>query len=298
MERIFRNCLIFLSTLLFYSPANAILLHQGEVKFNIDPATLQISTGEVVVNNPQRTQKVSELHHSSTQANWQWPERSIRITARANGSDLRLTISSERPQTLNWFSMPSHFDMLQLPIGEGSRIPLDNAQWLSYLASELSSMDTNFDLKLPLWGLEQKGNTYSWLLLSPFSNQISFRKTGKKLMMQGSHEFNRFNQHQSFDVLLHAGTTPLSGAIRYREYLQKTGQFVSLRDKIVAAPEGKKLIGATHIYLWGNTLLAQEDVKDWPGLISFLQSAAGVSIWRNVVPEARKTMQQLQGGGT
>lgn len=294
MERTLRYSLIFIATLHPFSPASAILLQQGEVKFNIDPATLQISTGAVVVNNPQRTQKVSELHYTPTQANWQWPERSVRITAKVNGSDFRLTISSDRPQLLSWFSMPAHFSMLQLPIGEGSRIPLDDAQWISYLTSEFSSADTNFDLKLPLWGLEKKGNTYSWLLLSPFSNKISFSKTGKQLMMEGAHEFTRFNQHQPFEVLLYVGTTPLSGATRYREYLQKTGQFSSLRDKIKIAPEGKKLIGATHIYLWGNTLLAQEDIKNWPGLISFLQSAAGGNIWQNIVPEARKTMRRLQ----
>lgn len=290
-----RLILIFIGILFHLSPVSALLLQQGEEQFNIDPATLQISAGVIVVNNPQPAQKVSELHNTPTQANWRWAARSIQIMAKASGNDLRLTISSERPQTITWFNMPSHFSMLQLPIGEGSRIPLDNAQWLSYLTSELSSMDTNFDLKLPLWGLEQKGNTYSWLLLSPFSNQVSFTKVGKQLMMQGSHEFNQFNQHHPFDVLLHAGTTPLSGAIRYRQYLQQSGQFSSLQAKIATAPEGKKLIGATHIYLWGNTLLAQEDVINWPGLIDYLQSATGASIWRNINPQSRETMQQLQG---
>ena len=293
--KIFLGTLIFIATLFPLSPASAVLLQQGEVLFNVDPATLKISIDEVVVNNPQQAQKVSELRNSPTQANWRWPDRRIQITATADGNDLRLTISSARPQTLNWFSMPSHFSMLQLPIGEGSRIPLDNAEWMAYLTSELSGLDTNFDLKLPFWGLEKNGKTYSWLLLSPFSNQVSFTKASNQLMMKSSHEFNQFNQHHSFDVLLHAGITPLSGAIRYREYLQQSGQFSSLNDKIATAPEGKKLIGATHIYLWGNTLLAQEDVKNWPGLIGFLQSAAGASLWQSMDSEERNTVQQLQG---
>ena len=110
--------------------------------------------------------------------------------------------------------------------------------------------------------MEHNGKTYSWLLLSPFSNQISFKKAGKKLTMQSSHEFNQFNLHQSFEVLLHAGATPLSGAVRYRQYLKETGQFSTLHDKIKTAPEGIKLIGATHIYLWGNTLLTHENIDD------------------------------------
>lgn len=228
--------LIFIATLLQISPVTAVLLQRGEVQFDIDPATLQISAGAVVVNNPQQAQKVREPQYSPSQANWRWPERSIQITARPDGPDLRLTM----PHILNGFSIPSHFSMLQLPTGEGRRIPLDNARWLSCLTRELSGMDTNFALKLPLWGLEQKGKTDSWLLLSPFSNQVSFTKAGKQLMMQSSHEFNRFNQHQSFDVLLLAGTTMLSGAIRCREYLQQSGQFSSLRDKIATAPHRKE----------------------------------------------------------
>lgn len=291
----FRRSLIFIATLLNISPVSAVLLQQGDVQFDIDPATLQISANTVVVNNPQQEQKVSELQHSSLQANWRWPERGIQITAKPDGPDLHLTISSDRPQSLNWFTMPSHFSTLQLPVGEGSRIPLDNAQWQTYLTTALSSIDTNFDLKLPFWGLEQNEKTYSWLLLSPFSNQLAFAKVDKQLTMQGSHEFNRFNQQQSFDVLLHVGTTPLSGAIRYREYLQRSGQFSSLRDKIATVPEGKKLIGATHIYLWGNTLLAQEDIKNWPGLIGYLQSSAGAQIWQKMVPEDKKAIEKLQG---
>ncbi|MCS2156101.1 glycoside hydrolase [Scandinavium sp. H11S7] len=290
-----RGSLIFFATLLHLSPVSAVLLQQGDVKFTIDPATLQISADAVVVNNPQPTQKVSELQASSAQANWRWPDRNIQITAKPDGPDLYLTIRSDRSQAVNWFSLPPHFSTLQLPIGEGSRIPLDNVQWLTYLTTALSTVDTNFDLKLPFWGLEQQGMTYSWLQLTPFSNQISFTMTGNQLAMQSSHAFNRFNQQQSFDVLLHVGTTPLSGAIRYREYLQQSHQFSSLREKMVTAPEGKKLIGATHIYLWGNTLLAQEDVKNWPGLIDYLRSPAGAKIWQKMTAEDRKAIEKLPG---
>ena len=90
--------------------------------------------------------------------------------------------------------------------------------------------------------------------------------------MRAGHQFNRFNQQQAFEVLLHVGDTPLSGARRYRDYLQQNGQFSSLREKIKQAPEGEKLIGATHVYLWGDKLLAAEDVKDWPGLLHYLLS--------------------------
>lgn len=290
-----RYGLLYLTLLLNTAPVSAVLLQQGGVTFDIDPSTLKISADDVMVNNPQQAQKVSELHSSPAQANWRWPERNVRIMAQPEGADLRLTISSDRPQNLDWFSMPSHFNTLLLPIGEGSRIPLNNAQWQTYLTTELSSIDTNFDLKLPLWGFEHKEKTYSWLLLSPFKNKISFTQQGKHVVMQSSHEFNSLNQPHAFDVLLHVGTTPLSGAIRYRHYLQQSGQFSSLSDKFAAVPEGKKLIGATHVYLWGNTLLAPEDVKNWAGLIGYLQSPQGANIWQHISSQDKKEFQKLQG---
>ncbi len=290
-----RACLLLMAILLPASPALAFRLQQGAVQFDIDPATLTLRAGAVVVNAPAATHEVSDLTLSPTEADWQWPGQAMHISARLDGPDLRLTFRSERPQTLEWFALPSEVNVLQLPIGEGSRVPLDDAHWRSYLTRELSSVDTNFDLKLPLWGQEQHGQFYSWLLLSPFSNQVTFTPAGQRLTMHSSHEFNTFNQHQPFEVLLHVGSTPLSGALRYRDYLQHSGQFTSLRDKVASAPEGKKLIGASHLYLWGSMLLAAEDVSDWAGLSRYLRSAAAVDLWQHLDAEAKKTLQSLAG---
>ena len=196
---------------IFCAPASAIPLQNGAIQFEIDPPTLQISVGDVVVNLPKEKQKVIGLNASDTRASWQWPERGLHVTAQLEGQELRLSFRSERPQILEWFILPSQVGTLLLPIGEGSRIPLDNALWQSYLLKEKTTVDTNFDLKLPLWGQEQEGKFYSWLLLAPFSNQVSFSKNKERLEMRSQHAFNRFNQQQPFEVLLHVGDTLLSG---------------------------------------------------------------------------------------
>ncbi|HED2334634.1 TPA: glycoside hydrolase [Serratia liquefaciens] len=276
-------------------PAQALLLQQGETRFDIDPATLQIVAGKNQVNQALAGQTVAELQSTSTQASWQWPNSAMQVTARLEGADLRLSFSSKRAQTLNWFRLPSQATTLLLPIGEGSRIPLDNPVWRNYLVKEMTPLDTNWDLKLPLWSQQQQGKVYSWLLLTPFSNQVTFASAGKELAMRSSHEFNRFNQQQAFEVLLHVGDSPLSGARRYREYLQQSGQFSSLRDKIRIAPEGEKLIGATHIYLWGDKLLAANDVKDWPGLLAWLITPKGEVLRRKMDADSQKTVRTLAG---
>lgn len=290
-------CAVLLASLALFAsyPASAVRLQQGDAQFDIDPATLQISTGDTVLNQPQTPQQVGELQQSPAQASWRWSERDMQIIARLEGRDLRLRFTSGRPQVLDWFTLPPQASTLLLPLGEGSRIPLDNRVWQEYLVKEQALVDTNWDLKLPLWSQEQEGKVYSWLLLTPFSNQVAFSINKTHLRMQSHHQFNRFNQRQPFEVLLHVGDTPLSGAIRYREYLQQSGQFSTLRDKIQIAPEGEKLIGATHIYLWGSMLLDQADVKDWAGLASYLQSPAGIGLWQRMGTEAQRTVKQLNG---
>ncbi|MGN7972940.1 glycoside hydrolase [Serratia sp. 22264] len=276
-------------------PADALLLQQGAARFDIDPATLQITAGKTIVNQAQAAQAVADLQSTPTQARWQWPDSAMQVSARLEDGDLRLGFNTHRAQTLNWFTLPQQADTLLLPIGEGSRIPLDNAVWQQYLVKEMTPLDTNWDLKLPLWSLEQQGKVYSWLLLTPFSNQVNFANAKSVFSMLSSHQFNRFNQQQTFDVLLHVGETPLSGARRYRQYLQQSGQFSSLRDKIRSAPEGEKLIGATHIYLWGDKLLAPADVKNWPGLLSWLTSPPGEALRQKMDAENQQTLRQLAG---
>ena len=69
--------------------------------------------------------------------------------------------------------------------------------------------------------------------------------------------------------------------------MQQNGQFSSLREKIKQAPEGEKLIGATHVYLWGDKLLAAEDVKDWPGLLHYLASPAAEGLRQKMDAEQK-----------
>ncbi|HHK5970774.1 TPA: glycoside hydrolase [Serratia marcescens] len=279
--------------LLVSFPADALLLQQGDAQFELDPATLRIAAGAVPVNLAQPAQPVADLTASPQRASWRWPQSAVKVSARLEDGDLRLSFSSDRPQLLNWYRLPPQAETLLLPIGEGSRIPLDNAVWRHYLTAEMTPLDTNWDLKLPLWSQQYQGKVYSWLMLTPFSNRVTFAAEQEKLEMRAGHQFNRFNQQQAFEVLLHVGDTPLSGARRYRDYLQQNGQFSSLREKIKQAPEGEKLIGATHVYLWGDKLLAAEDVKDWPGLLHYLASPAAEGLRQKMDAESRKSLLQL-----
>ncbi|MBA5859220.1 hypothetical protein F9881_20305, partial [Morganella morganii] len=90
---------------------------------------------------------------------------------------------------------------------------------------------------------------YSWVLHSTIHNRLHFEEKQQRQQMSAVHQLKRFNQQQPFTVLLHTGDTPLEGTLRYRRWLQDIKQFTSLEEKFSQIPYGKKLIGATLIYL-------------------------------------------------
>ena len=145
--------------LLVSFPADALLLQQGDAQFELDPATLRIAAGAVPVNLAQPAQPVADLTASPQRASWRWPQSAVKVSAGLEDGDLRLSFSSDRPQLLNWYSLPPQAETLLLPIGEGSRIPLDNAVWRHYLTAEITPLDTNWDLKLPLWSQQYRARS-------------------------------------------------------------------------------------------------------------------------------------------
>ncbi|WIF08019.1 hypothetical protein QEP77_07320 [Serratia sp. B1] len=76
------------------------------MQFELDPATLHIAAGPVPINLAQPAQQVTDLTATPRRASWRWPQRAINVSARLEGGDLRLSFSSDRPQTLNWYHMP------------------------------------------------------------------------------------------------------------------------------------------------------------------------------------------------
>jgi hypothetical protein len=58
---------------------------------------------------------------------------------------------------------------------------------------------------------------------------------------------------KEYGLAFELGTNSLVEPARlYRRWLIQRGEFVSLKDKIHQTPEAEKLLGAAHVYLWGN----------------------------------------------
>lgn len=261
-----------LMSLLAAPLAAAPLTLQGETQsYSIDPDTLAISVNKIPVSAGQPARQVDQLQQDEQQASWHWPAQDARVNVKLDGDDLLLTLVSDSPRQLAWYSLPKNQTHLSLAFGEGSRFSVRDSDWLGYVGDELAELNSHHDLKLPLWSQDAGKQTYSWILQTPYDNQLSFTRKGGRLQLSAQHEFSSVNRQAPMVVRLSVGDDWLAGARRYREWLQGEGAWQSLADKFARIPAGRRLIGASHVYLWGDALLDRQDVKDWPGLQATLR---------------------------
>ena len=87
-----------------------------------------------------------------------------------------------------------------------------------------------------------------------------------------AHDFTRLAPGAPYVVRIVPGPAdPLAGAKAYRAWLQASGGFVSLTEKIAALPDVARLGGAPHIYLWGRGPLKPEDMLQWRAFVRLVQ---------------------------
>ncbi|OHX16255.1 glycoside hydrolase [Chromobacterium sphagni] len=257
-----------------------LVLQNPDWKVELEPATLALRV--TAASEPARQlsdgvagREVSALRQDGQSADWQWDGGRYRWQARLRGRELMLTLRAAAPGRVELLRQPAAAmgRGLLLPLAEGSYIPTGDKRWQSFLpAFAGDGLNTSENLSLPLWGMDYGRHSLHWLLLEPFNNRLSFRADGQGMALGLSHDFNALNQQRPMTLLLRlADDNPLAGAQRYKQWLVSEGRYRTLADKIKAQPGTAKLIGASHIYLWGNNLLDASDVRDWPAFLKLLQ---------------------------
>ena len=294
----------------FSAHSTDIELTSNNQHIYINPSNLQINwqsqTHTLLVNQPAlaingQPQKVTGLiQPSQNQAHWLLKPSNIRVNATL-GEELKLdftvspkaTIKRNQPIKLSWFDLAEkESQTLLIPFSEGMRIPTDNQVWIRYLSENYSGSSTTQDLKMPFWTIEQNGLFINYQLITATNNALNFSAAQQKLDMQAKHEFTVLNQKQPFSVKIALGDGPLSGAKQYREWRIQQNLSQPLSTKLINNPELNKLIGASHVYLFGRDVLAVEDVKDWWGLKEWYFSQATLQTTR----DARKELKPLRQG--
>jgi len=211
----------------------------------------------------------------------------------------KVTVTRNNPIVLQWFTLPYQDSAaLLLPFNEGMRIPTNNSTLMRYLVEEYSGTNTTQDLKMPFWSSEitqQKITTspaqfVNYHLLTPTNNRLHFSikdipQTNHSLLMTAEHQFTPLNRHQGFSVKIQLGDTMLSAAQQYRQWRHNQGLANPLHEQQKQKPLLNRLIGASHVYLFGQDLLAAEDVKSWWELKSWYLSQSDLVPTQEAIKE-------------
>ncbi|TFY94630.1 hypothetical protein DYL61_08000 [Pseudomonas nabeulensis] len=270
-----RHLLLVCTFLLSPLASAAILLENPLWRVELDPATLAITVtpsgqAPVQASSGLPARAVSQLAQTDQQANWQWDDGAFRVRATLEQRDLTLTLRAREPGDLTILQQPASAigKGLMWPLAEGHYVPAGNAVWTAFL-QEQGDLNTTQDLSLPLWGLDHGPFTLNWLLTNSYNNRLRWQG---KMALSLAHEFTALDPSAPMTLVLHLGDAdPLAGAKRYRQWLVEQGRYEPLADKLRQTPEAEKLLGASHVYLWGNDLLALDDVSDWPLLLKRLR---------------------------
>ena len=142
--------------------------------------------------------------------------------------------------------------------------PTNDKGWRKVLAEEYKGIDTTESLSLPVAGLDFGKNILSILFVNPFNNELTFTPDSKGISLTASHSFTKLDASRPYEIQITLNEADwLAPAKQYRQWLRARGEFVPLKAKLAAAKDGERLIGASHIYLWGDRLIVPQDVKDW-----------------------------------
>ncbi|MFM2644247.1 glycoside hydrolase [Vibrio chagasii] len=273
-----------------HAQANKLILvdYTANDTVSISPETLTIDWNDLSINSAPLTvnrtpQTVAEITKDSTSAAWTLMPSRIAVTAELNQGELDLQFSlpsdikvkRNQPIELVWFDLAEQeTQTLLLPFSEGMRVPTNNKRWANYLANNHSGSNTTQDLKMPFWTTQQSDQFISYQLINPTNNQLFFNdltpesdsKNKSLIDMNASHQFTALNQSQPFAVRITLGDSMLDGAKQYRDWRIANGLSESLASKQARNPDISKLVGASHVYLFGKDPLSIQDVKDWWGL--------------------------------
>lgn len=275
-----------LSVLCLTSPwAGAAVLQNEHWRIDLQPATLAVTVtptdeAPVQASTGMSARRVSALLAEPGRIAWQWDEGAWRLEARLQERELLLTVSARDPGELTVLRQPGSAmgKGLIWPLAEGHYVPRGDSIWRQFLLAE-GDLNTTEDLSLPLWGVDHGRFSLHWLLTTPWNNRLRPSEDGDGLALELSHRFTTIEPTAPMTWRLYLGDgSPLSGAQRYRQWLEQQGRYQTLEDKWAVTPQGRKLLGASHVYLWGTGLLGHRDVQDWPQLLQVLRSDQALAV--------------------
>ena len=236
----------------------------------IEPTTLQVTAQPVgaspykISNGQASLGNVINLQTQTNEVQWDFKGKGISVSMKLEGGQLSANIKVKDLVVFSWprLRMDEPVKGLIWPHWEGSYIPMNDRRWVDRLLA-WGSVDTLEGLGLPFWGLDCGDYSLTYIITNRYNNAIRFSKKEDRLLVEFNHDFppNHAPREYGFVIILGENKTPVEPAQKFREWLIARGEFVSMKEKMKKTPKVERLLGAPHIYLWGDAYLSKENIR-------------------------------------
>ena len=240
------------------SATTTISLEGKAGKLVIDPVTLAVAiqpnnTSErlVVADAMKPIGSVTHLTVNKTLATWDYSNLALQVSVSLESQGAKFTFVSAKEQTLQWpiAGLSKQAIALIVPDGEGLYLPSHDSFWLKKLSKQSA-----VSLIMPFWAIQFPHFSVTTILADQdTANTVFIKQKAGQLYLVNRHYFSSREGFPVYQVHLHlTGSSPIDPALDYRNFLIEHNKFHSLRQKILMNANVDKLLGAFHIWLWGN----------------------------------------------
>ncbi|OIZ95796.1 hypothetical protein A1D18_01305 [Candidatus Rickettsiella isopodorum] len=252
----------FLAILLTSSLVSAkenVILKTRAGEFTIDPARLAIlvdpSGDSAAISLTQEGplfDEVKDLKVDNKTAQWYYPHLKMQVKVAADEQGLKFSFKTSKEQTFQWpiSGLTPQAKALVLPDGEGLYIPNHDLFWLKEFKKYPS-----LSLSIPFWSIEYADDNYVSYIWDDHDvdTDVQVHEKQTQLYVMNEHHFLKRSHFSEYTLLIHlTGDSPISPALDYRNLLINENKFVSLKQKILENANVNKLLGAFHIWVWGD----------------------------------------------
>lgn len=253
-------------------------------EFDVNAETFELSFQSdgkrIPISGKAGKYEVESYVETENKVSWYYPDEQIQVqmTQEKNYLEVQIISKREGDSSFSWPFVSA--DQYYLPLREGKRIPADNTDWAVYLTKQgISVME---QLSMPFWMSSSEGYCVLFMMENPYRTEMNFFAR-PSLGFSISHEYPEIddNKVNTYRIYI-TEDNPVNGAKLYRNYVKEKGQLMTLAQKAEQNPNIEKLYGASFVYLWGENVISDEDVK-WEAfrgslnspMIEYLRSFSG-----------------------
>jgi hypothetical protein len=273
-QKLLYCCLLILTVYpvwdrIYAAQPDDIILSNEYWSVRISPGTLQMSAelhGGAkfpLSEDSLNPHSISSIQQTASQVRWSLDKTGIKVDVRLSQKELSVRFSSEVTGSFTWPVVQKTANMKALiwPRWEGCYIPLDESRWEKYLI-EHGEWNTLEGLSMPFWGLDCGDFSLTYIITNPYNNKIQFQQASDGFGFQFTHEFTSLAPGKDIGFLIRLGDneSPVEPAKQFRQWLIGRDEFVSMKEKIKKVSNAARLLGAAHVYLWGDAPFSRHDI--------------------------------------